>query len=109
MRVEFDDQSAGIAPEAYVHLPTVDDDAPSLAHLHKGVEFIKRQISAGGGVYVHCKSGVGRAATMAVAYLVDSGLSPDEAWATVRKGRPFVNPTPVQLQQIERFRALGQS
>jgi protein tyrosine phosphatase (PTP) superfamily phosphohydrolase (DUF442 family) len=104
MRVEFDDQQAGIAPENYVHLPTVDDDAPSLAHLQQGVEFIKRNIDAGGGVYIHCKSGVGRAATMAVAYLMDTGLTPDEAWATVRKARPFVRPTPVQVEQIERFR-----
>ena len=37
MRVEFDDQAAGIAPKEYVHLPTVDDDAPSLTHLRQGI------------------------------------------------------------------------
>ncbi|MBN1580955.1 MAG: dual specificity protein phosphatase family protein [Anaerolineae bacterium] len=109
MRIEFDDQKAGIAPKAYLHLPTVDDDAPSLAHLRQGVEFIRKNIDAGGGVYVHCKSGVGRAATMAVAYLIDAGLSSDEAWSMVRKARPFVKPTPVQLEQIERFRESIQS
>lgn len=102
MRIEFDDYKAGIAPPAYMHLPTVDDHAPSLAQLRQGVEFIKENMAAG-GVYIHCKSGVGRAATMAVAYLVDTGLSPDEAWAAVRRIRPFVRPTSVQIEQIERF------
>jgi dual specificity MAP kinase phosphatase len=105
MRIEFDDNEAGIAPRDYLHLPTVDDDAPSLDHLRQGVEFIERNIRAGGGIYIHCKSGVGRAATMAVAYLIDTGLSPDRAWATIRQVRPFVKPTPVQLAQIERFAA----
>jgi len=46
---------------------------------------------------------------MAVAYLIDAGLSSDEAWSMVRKARPFVKPTPVQLEQIERFRESIQS
>ena len=40
---------------------------------------------------------------MAAAYLVSTGLTPDQAWALIRKTRPFVNPTPPQLAVVEQF------
>ncbi len=103
MRVEFDDNDAGIAPERYLYLPTVDNDAPTLEQLRAGVAFIVEEIAQGGGVYVHCGSGVGRAATMAAAYLVSTGLTPDQAWMRIREVRPFIRPAPVQVAQVERF------
>jgi protein tyrosine phosphatase (PTP) superfamily phosphohydrolase (DUF442 family) len=103
MRVEFDDRAAGIAPPRYLHLPTVDDYAPSIEQLHTGVAFIADEIARGGAVYVHCKSGVGRAATMAVAFLVAEGLSLEQAGARIRQVRPFIRPTSVQIEQLERF------
>ncbi|MBL7063760.1 MAG: dual specificity protein phosphatase family protein [Anaerolineae bacterium] len=103
MRVGFDDNDAGIAPERYLYLPTVDNDAPTLEQLHAGVAFIVEEIAQGGGVYVHCGSGVGRAATMAAAYLVSTGLTPDRAWMRIREVRPFIRPAPVQVAQVERF------
>ena len=103
MRRELDDRDLGIAPARYLYLPTVDDQAPTLEQLREGVTFIENEISHGGGVYIHCSAGVGRAATMAVAYLIHRGYTPDEAWARVRQVRPFVRPTPVQIAQLERF------
>jgi protein tyrosine phosphatase (PTP) superfamily phosphohydrolase (DUF442 family) len=103
LRAEFDDNHAGIAPTGYLHLPTVEDKAPTLEQLHKGSAFIRAEIARGGGVYVHCRSGVGRAATMAAAYLVSTGLTPGQAWARVRQVRPFIWPTPAQSAQVERF------
>ena len=103
LRVEFDDNDAGIAPPRYLYLPTVDDNPPTLEQLHAGVAFIAEEIARGGGVYVHCGSGVGRAATMAAAYLVSTGLTPDQAWARIREVRPFIRPNPVQVAQVERF------
>jgi len=107
MRVEFDDREAGIAPPRYLHLPTVDDEPPTLDQLQQGVAFMREEIARGGGVYVHCGAGVGRAATMAVAYLVSTGLTPDEAWAQVRRVRPFIRPKAVQIAQIDRFASSG--
>ncbi|UCC61735.1 MAG: dual specificity protein phosphatase family protein, partial [Anaerolineae bacterium] len=103
MRVEFDDNDDGIAPQRYLYLPTVDDQAPSLEQLHKGVAFIAAEVAEGGGVYVHCGAGVGRAATMVAAYLVSTGLKPDEAWARIRAVRPFIRPTAAQVKQLGRF------
>lgn len=105
MRIEFDDSEAGIAPPPYLHLPTVDDEPPTLEQLRQGVAFIAEEVARGGGVYVHCGAGVGRAAAMAAAYLVSTGLTPDEAWARIREVRPFVRPKPVQIEQVERFLA----
>ncbi|MGC9334985.1 MAG: protein-tyrosine phosphatase family protein [Anaerolineae bacterium] len=105
MRIEFDDAAAGIAPERYLYLPTVDDAAPSLEHLRSGAAFIADEIQRGGVVYIHCGSGIGRAATMAAAYLVSTGLTAEEAWDRIRLGRPFVRPTPPQIEQLKRFAA----
>jgi len=105
MRIEFDDRQVGIAPPHYLYLPTVDDDAPTLEQLREGVAFIAEQIAQGSGVYIHCGAGVGRAATMAAAYLVSTGLTPEQAWVRIKKVRPFIRPTKVQIAQIERFAA----
>ena len=107
VRVEFDDNDAGIAPPRYLHLPTVDDEPPTLEQLCAGVGFIADEIGQGGGVYVHCGAGVGRAATVAAAYLVSTGLAPDQAWARIRAVRPFVRPKPAQVAQVERFAGMG--
>jgi protein tyrosine phosphatase (PTP) superfamily phosphohydrolase (DUF442 family) len=107
MRVEFDDNGAGIAPPRYLHLPVVDDNTPTLEQLQEGAAFIAKEIEQGGSVYVHCGSGIGRAATMAAAYLISTGLTADEAWEKIRAIRPFIRPTAVQLAQIERFSGQG--
>jgi protein tyrosine phosphatase (PTP) superfamily phosphohydrolase (DUF442 family) len=106
MRDEFDDQAAGIAFPHYLHLPTVDDQAPTLQHLRLGSAFISNEIEQGGQVYVHCGSGIGRAATMAAAYLVTSGFSAEDAWSRIREARPFIRPTPVQIERLGEFAAL---
>lgn len=103
LRVEFDDAAAGIAPPRYLFLPTVDDAPPTLEQLRGGCAFIAEEIAQGGGVYVHCGAGIGRAATMAAAYLVIAGLTPDQAWARIRVARPFIRPKPAQVAQVERF------
>ena len=100
---QYDDSASGIAPERYLHLPTIDHTAPSMEHLREGIEFIRAEIANGGSVYIHCASGIGRAPTMAIAYLVSTGLSLNEALATVKKVRPFIRPREPQKQQLELF------
>ena len=103
MRTEFDDQAAGIAPPRYMHLKIIDNTPPTLEHLQAGSDFIAQEIKEGGKVYVHCAAGVGRAPTMAAAYLVSTGRSPAEAWKQIRKVRPFIRPTPAQIAQVDAF------
>jgi predicted protein tyrosine phosphatase len=105
MRTEFDDLAAGIAPPRYLHLRVEDDQAPTLQQLHEGSSFIAEELAHNGVVYIHCGSGIGRAATMAAAYLISTGATEREAWAQIRSARPFIRPTPPQVEQIHRFAA----
>jgi protein-tyrosine phosphatase len=105
MRKEFDDRKQGIAPELYLHMPVPDDGAPKLVDLRNGVAFMHKVVDSGGKVYVHCGAGVGRAATIAAAYLVSCGSSPDEAWEQIRTVRPFIKPSRAQVKQIEKYAA----
>jgi hypothetical protein len=103
LRIEHDDRDAGIAPPRYLYLPTVDDEPPTLQDLRTGADFIAQEVARGGGVYVHCGAGVGRAPALAAAYLVSTGMSPGQAWETIRRMRPFIRPNPAQVKQVERF------
>lgn len=101
----YDDHVQGIVPERYLHLPTMDNTPPSLEDLHAGAAFITDEIARGGRIYVHCASGVGRAPTLAAAYLISTGLTPQEALKTIKKARPFIAPRSSQKKQLELFAA----
>ncbi len=103
LRAEFDDRKLGVNIPDYLHLPTVDDAAPSLEDLQAGVEFYRRVRANGGKVYIHCGAGVGRAPSMAAACLMADGLSVEQAWEKIRQVRVFIRPTRVQQEQIRRF------
>ncbi len=100
MRSEFDDEVAGIAPSRHLRLVVEDNTPPTLDQLKRGVDFIKEEVERGGKVYIHCAAGIGRAPTMAAAYLVSTGLIPTQAWAKIKRVRPFIRPTPGQEEQI---------
>jgi predicted protein tyrosine phosphatase len=100
---QYDDRAIGIAPEYYLHLPTIDQTAPSLEDLCKGIQFIDTEIAQGRVVYVHCNSGIGRAPTMTIAYLMSKGKTLDEAFSTIKRVRPFIRLTKPQKKQLELF------
>ena len=105
MREEADDAERGIALDHYLWLPTTDDTPPTMADFARGADFITEQIEAGRGVYIHCAAGVGRAPSMAAAYLIRTGMTPDAAWKTIRQRRPFIRPTPPQIDALAAFGA----
>lgn len=105
MRGEFDSSQHNLALSHYLHLPTVDDQAPSIEHLNQGVAFIEKALKSGGKVYIHCAGGVGRAPTMAAAYLISTGMSLDEALRFIRRVRPFIYVMPPQIEQLRIFEA----
>lgn len=98
-----DDHAKGIAPEHYLHLPTIDNTPPSMTHLHAGVAFITEEIANGGQVYIHCASGFHRAPTMAIAYFISTGLTFKESLSMIKRVRPFARPIRSQKQQLEQF------
>jgi protein-tyrosine phosphatase len=101
LRSEFDDDAHGLALASACHLPTPDNTAPSLEHLHQGIAFIRKVLESGGKVYVHCLSGIGRAPTLAAAYLISQGMTAEEAVEAVRRVRPFIDLTPPQIEQLK--------
>jgi atypical dual specificity phosphatase len=100
LREESDDVTRGVGLDHYLWLPTPDDAPSALDDLDRGSLFIEKQLSTGRSVYVHCAAGVGRAPTLVAAYLVYKGMIPEDAWATVREVRPFIRPTPPQIEII---------
>ncbi len=108
LRTEYDDAAHGLTLVDYCHLPTIDDDAPTIEHLQRGADFMRDVIKGGGKVYVHCAGGVGRAPTQVAAYLMTQGMTLDEALTAIRRTRPFINIMPPQMEQLRRFEALQQ-
>lgn len=103
LRSEFDDEAHGLALADYLHLPVDDNTAPSMETLEKGVAFIRSVTERGENVYVHCGSGVGRAPTLAAAYLVAEGSTVDQAVARIQEVRPFVRILPDQMARLREY------
>jgi len=89
----------------YLHLPTPDNTPPPIAILIEGADFADGEIKNGGKVYIHCRQGLGRGPTMTIAYLIKTGLTFDDAYALVKKVRPFIHP---KESQVARLRELEQ-
>ena len=92
-------------------IETADFTPLSQESIRKGVDFIKENILDNNGhVYVHCKAGKGRSATIVICYLLQygelHGLPPftvDEAIIYAKEMRPVIKINPEQKQAIETF------
>jgi protein-tyrosine phosphatase len=100
MRMHNDYSDAEHEGIKYLHLPTVDNTPPPLDVLIKGADFIDEEIKRKGIVYVHCRQGLGRGPTMAMAYLIKTGLTFEDAYAMIKKVRVFINPRPGQIKML---------
>ena len=68
-----------------------DFTTPTVEQLEEAVAFVTEQTRRGARVYVHCKAGRGRAAAVALCWLVAArGKSAQEAEAWLRERRPHV-------------------
>ncbi|XP_026705145.1 phosphatidylglycerophosphatase and protein-tyrosine phosphatase 1 [Athene cunicularia] len=88
-----------------LRLSTVDlTGVPTLENLRKGVEFILKHRACGNSVYVHCKAGRSRSATLVAAYLIQvHHWSPQEAIEAIAKIRPHILIRHKQVQVLETF------
>lgn len=74
-------------------LPTVDFNHPVREFVERGAEFIERHVSEGGIVYVHCKAGRARSATIVLWWFVRyRDMTPEAAQLHMIKARPHINP-----------------
>ncbi|XP_005987012.1 phosphatidylglycerophosphatase and protein-tyrosine phosphatase 1 [Latimeria chalumnae] len=95
-------QAAGVEQ---LHLSTVDlTGVPSLENLRKGVDFLLKHREKGNGVYVHCKAGRSRSATMAAAYLIElRSWTPREACEFLASIRPHILVRHRQQEVLQEF------
>lgn len=105
LRDEYDDYSNGLAPAGYCHLAVIDRTAPTLGQLTEGVAFIRAALDGGGKVYVHCHAGMGRAPTLAAAFLLSEGTPLSDALALLRRARPFIHLEAEQVARLEEYAA----
>merc|ERR1711953_390539 len=65
--------------------------APKAEDLKAAADFIQNKVEDGGGVYVHCKAGRTRSATIVAAYLIlHQNHTLDSAYELMKQGRPHV-------------------
>lgn len=74
------------------HIQAVDFLPLSQEQLGEGIEYLARTLEQGHSVYVHCKAGRGRSASVVVGFLMKHNhLSFDDAFALVKDQRPQIN------------------
>lgn len=99
--VKYNDLKRGIGGDRHLHLATMDNTPPTLDDLERGADFIAAEIKEGGKVYIHCGVGVGRAPSMAAAYLIKhEKMTAVDAMGLIRLTRPFVHPTGREMRQL---------
>jgi len=85
-------------------LPTTDFHVPRLEDVERGVEFIQKHASKNERVYVHCKAGRARSATVVICWLVKyRGLTLPEAQRRLIDRRPHVNSRLLDRQVVKEF------
>lgn len=90
LRYEFDDNQSGLIFNEHCYLPTLDNESPTMAQLLRGIAFIDQAVMNNKKVYIHCKSGIGRAPTMGAAYFISKGYSLYDAIKKIKSTRPFI-------------------
>lgn len=78
-------------------LAVVDRCAPDLDQLVDLAREVVDALHHGEVVLIHCHAGMGRAATVACAVLMDLGYRLPDAYNTVRNARPVIAPTDPQI------------
>jgi atypical dual specificity phosphatase len=88
----------------YLHLPTRDMTAPSLESIERGVDYIRKNIRDGKGVYIHCRHGRGRGPTMTAAYLItEHGMTVDQAIDHLHSVRPMTQILKLQKRALQKY------
>ena len=78
--------------------------SPNIQQLQSAIHFIKQLEDNPGRVYVHCKAGRSRSATVVAAYLMSTkGYSSAEALEEIKKHRPHIVIQSRQSEMLKNF------
>lgn len=87
-----------------LRLPTIDLVCPTIENLRRGVEFIDQCSNDQIKVYIHCKAGRGRAATMALCYLIAKRrICAEDAYTEMKSARVQVDRNLFKRQPVREF------
>ena len=87
-----------------LRIPTTDFTHPSLEDVQRAVEFTQQHASAGNTVYIHCKAGRARSATVALCWLMKyRGLTMEEGQRALLEARSHVNDRLTQRPVVREF------
>lgn len=87
-----------------LRIPTTDFTHPRLDDVLLAVEFIQRHVEEGASVYIHCKAGRARSATVAMCWLVKyRNLTPAAAQQLLLEKRPHVHPRLTERAVVQQF------
>lgn len=94
-------QSCGIEQ---LRIPTTDFTHPRLDDVEKAVEFVQEHVERGETVYIHCKAGRARSATVAMCWLMKyRGMTPQQAQEKLLECRSHINPRLTERAVVQEF------
>lgn len=87
-----------------LHVPTTDFTPPKLEDVERAVEFVERHVHEGEVVYIHCKAGRARSATVALCWLIKyRGLTPEQGQVHLERHRPHVQRRLWEREVVRQF------
>ena len=87
-----------------LHIPTTDFTHPQLEDVQAAVEFIQKYKLQNDTVYIHCKAGRARSATVALCWLIKyREMDPVQAQAHLLKCRAHINPRLTTRPVVQQF------
>jgi len=87
-------------------IPVTEFSGPNKQEISQAVSWIHEQLILNKKVYIHCKEGVGRAASIVIATLIKSGFDVDQAIKIVTLRRPFVSLTDSQTRSLNQWASM---
>lgn len=88
-----------------LHVPTVDSTSPSFETVERATQWIADLLKRReGAVFIHCKAGIGRSATVALCALVAvDGMKPADAMKLMKDKRPEVSNDVAKYAVVKSF------
>ena len=85
------------------HLPVDDRQTPTQTQFEEATKWALKEIAAGRRIYVHCRSGIGRSPSLAIAILMAMGYPLPDAYDAVRRRRAWATLSAGQWEALEQF------
>ena len=87
-----------------LRIPTTDFTHPKLEDVQKAVEFVEKHAAQERTVYIHCKAGRARSATIAMCWLMKyRGMTMQQAQGALLKARHHINPRLTERPVVHQF------